>query len=213
VSTVDVTFPSANEMTLKGLDGRYREVRRFTEDLCAPLETEDYVVQSMPDVSPTKWHLGHTSWFFETFLLAPNVPAYAPLDTAYQYLFNSYYEAIGERQPRPQRGLLSRPTVQQTYQYREYVDRWMGQLLADGRFASLAPLITLGIHHEQQHQELIITDLKHVFSGNPLCRPCAGMTMRGASSTLDTRAKALPSTMRCLVIESWSHASAWARAW
>jgi ergothioneine biosynthesis protein EgtB len=168
VSTVDVTFPSANEMTLKGLDGRYREVRRFTEDLCAPLETEDYVVQSMPDVSPTKWHLGHTSWFFETFLLAPNVPAYAPLDTAYQYLFNSYYEAIGERQPRPQRGLLSRPTVQQTYQYREYVDRWMGQLLADGRFASLAPLITLGIHHEQQHQELIITDLKHVFSGNPL---------------------------------------------
>src|SRR6476661_5884035 len=104
---------------------RFTTVRQLTESLCAPLETEDYVVQSMPDVSPTKWHLGHTSWFFETFLLAPNLPAFAPIDTRYCYLFNSYYETVGERQPRPLRGLLSRPTVEEVFQYREYVDRWM----------------------------------------------------------------------------------------
>jgi ergothioneine biosynthesis protein EgtB len=145
----------------------FQSVRDFTRELCRPLATEDYVVQSMPDVSPTKWHLGHTSWFFETFLLAPNLPAFAPLDTRYGYLFNSYYEAIGERQPRPKRGLLSRPTVAEVFQYREYVDRWMQQLL-DTKAEAMTDLVTLGINHEQQHQELLLTDLKHVFSCNPM---------------------------------------------
>jgi ergothioneine biosynthesis protein EgtB len=145
----------------------YQSVRDFTRELCQPLATEDYVVQSMPDVSPTKWHLGHTSWFFETFLLAPNLPAFAPIDTRYGYLFNSYYETVGERQPRPLRGLLSRPTVEEVFQYREYVDRWMHTLL-DARPDAVADLVTLGINHEQQHQELLLTDLKHVYSCNPM---------------------------------------------
>jgi ergothioneine biosynthesis protein EgtB len=146
---------------------RYQQVRDFTNELCRSLATEDYVVQSMPDVSPTKWHLAHTTWFFETFLLAPNLPAFAPIDTRYGYLFNSYYEAIGERQPRPLRGLLSRPTVEEVFQYREYADRWMVQLL-DAKGGAVEPLVTLGINHEQQHQELLLTDLKHVFSCNPM---------------------------------------------
>ena len=152
------------------LAARYQQVRDFTEELCRPLATEDYVVQSMPDVSPTKWHLAHTTWFFETFLLAPHLPAFAPLDTRYGYLFNSYYEAIGERQPRAARGLLSRPTVEEVFQYREYADRWMAMLLdqPSPRPDQLLDLVTLGINHEQQHQELLLTDLKHVYSCNPM---------------------------------------------
>ncbi|HLG73920.1 MAG TPA: ergothioneine biosynthesis protein EgtB [Chloroflexota bacterium] len=145
---------------------KYQQTRDFTEALCQPLATEDYVVQSMPDVSPTKWHLGHTSWFFETFLLAPNLTAFAPIDTRYTYLFNSYYEAVGERHPRPERGLLSRPTVEEVFQYRAYVDRWMATLM-EGT-PSTDELVELGIHHEKQHEELLLTDLKHVFSCNPL---------------------------------------------
>lgn len=145
----------------------FQRTRDFTGELCRPLATEDYVVQSMPDVSPTKWHLGHTSWFFETFLLAPNLPAFAPIDTRYAFLFNSYYEAVGERYPRPHRGLLSRPTVEEVFQYRAYIDRWMARLL-DSSSLAVDDLVELGIHHEQQHQELLLTDLKHVFSCNPL---------------------------------------------
>jgi ergothioneine biosynthesis protein EgtB len=150
---------------------RYQDIRRFSEHLCEPLVTEDYVVQSMPDVSPTKWHLAHVSWFFETFLLFPAIPGYQSLHPQYAYLFNSYYNTLGERHCRPNRGLISRPTVKETYQYRKYVDDQVLALLAtldEQRLLEFAPIITLGFHHEQQHQELMLTDLKHVLSCNPL---------------------------------------------
>ncbi|HEY3412733.1 MAG TPA: ergothioneine biosynthesis protein EgtB [Armatimonadota bacterium] len=150
---------------------RYREVRDFTERLCEPLETEDYVIQSMPDASPTKWHLAHTSWFFETFVLSPFLAGYRSPDPLYEYLFNSYYNAVGERHPRPKRGLLSRPTVAEVYGYRAHVDEAMRDLLAisEGELVErLAPVLTLGLHHEQQHQELILTDLKNALAGNPI---------------------------------------------
>jgi ergothioneine biosynthesis protein EgtB len=148
---------------------RYRDVRRRTEALCEPLEDEDYVLQSMPDASPAKWHLAHTSWFFETFVLAAR-PDHRPIDERYNFLFNSYYNAVGERIPRPRRGLLSRPTVSEVYRYRAEVDGRMFELL-DGPERALRPLakiVELGLHHEQQHQELILTDIKHAFGSNPL---------------------------------------------
>ncbi|HEX6479691.1 MAG TPA: ergothioneine biosynthesis protein EgtB [Ktedonobacteraceae bacterium] len=150
---------------------QYQSVRGFTEHLCEPLVTEDYVIQSMPDVSPTKWHIAHVSWFFETFLLFPAVPGYSSLHPQYAYLFNSYYNTLGERHCRPKRGLISRPTVKETYQYRRYVDEHVLDLLEkidERRLAELAPIFTLGLHHEQQHQELMVTDIKHVLSCNPL---------------------------------------------
>src|SRR5579884_1054153 len=154
---------------------RYDAVRRQTERLCEPLVTEDYVVQSMPDVSPTKWHLAHTSWFFETFLLSPHVPGYRPFDPHFAYLFNSYYVAVGDRHCRQNRGLLSRPTVERVWEYRRYIDeqmrRWLGELERNGplpRSHDLMSVIELGLHHEQQHQELMLTDIKHVFWVNPM---------------------------------------------
>src|SRR5689334_11877073 len=150
---------------------RYSQVRRFSEELCRPLATEDYVVQSMPDVSPAKWHLAHVSWFFETFHLGPNLDGYTSPNPMYNYLFNSYYNTIGERHARPKRGLLTRPTVEETYQYRHYVDQYMLKMLESvgaAQLEKLAPVLVLGLHHEQQHQELILTDLKHVLSCNPL---------------------------------------------
>jgi len=151
---------------------RYRSVRAFTHALCEPLVTEDYVVRTMTDVSPTKWHIAHTSWFFETFILTPHVPGYQPLDARYAYLFNSYYVQAGERHCRAQRGFVTRPTVADIYEYRAHVDRAMAPLLerldeSDGD-AELRALVTLGLNHEQQHQELIVTDIKHVFWMNPL---------------------------------------------
>jgi ergothioneine biosynthesis protein EgtB len=151
---------------------RYLEVRSFTEKLAEPLATEDYVVQSMPDVSPTKWHLAHVTWFFETFVLLPHLDGYEPLDPAYQYLFNSYYLGAGERHCRDQRGYLSRPTVEEVYSYRRHVDRHLGELL-DGRLdpgksKEILRVLEIGLQHEQQHQELLLTDIKHVFSVNPL---------------------------------------------
>jgi ergothioneine biosynthesis protein EgtB len=125
----------------------------------------------MPDVSPTKWHLAHVSWFFETFLLTPFLPGYTSPNPLYNYLFNSYYNAIGERHPRPNRGLLTRPTVAETYQYRHHVDQAMLALLEQvdaNQLAEIAQILTLGFHHEQQHQELILTDIKHVLAANPL---------------------------------------------
>jgi ergothioneine biosynthesis protein EgtB len=148
---------------------RFRAVRAATEALAAPLSAEDCAIQSMPDASPVKWHLGHTSWFFETFLLAPHLPNYAPHDAAFRVLFNSYYNAIGDKHPRPERGLLSRPSLEAVRAYRARVDEGMARLLADDRRASkLSPLVELGINHEQQHQELILTDVKHLLSRNPL---------------------------------------------
>lgn len=149
----------------------YMRVRRFSEQLCAPLVIEDYVIQSMPDVSPTRWHLAHTSWFFETFVLSSYVPGYTSPHPQYAYLFNSYYNSVGERHCRPKRGLISRPTVQETYAYRQYVDERISDFLltcTEELLSKAAPVVALGIHHEQQHQELMVTDIKHVLSCNPL---------------------------------------------
>ncbi len=148
---------------------RYQQVRQISEKICQPLATEDYTIQSMPDVSPPKWHLAHTTWFFETFLLLPHLPGYQVFHPQFNYLFNSYYEAVGARHPRHQRGILSRPTVAEVYQYREYVDQAITKLLSIiPTHPDLANLLTLGLHHEQQHQELLLTDIKHILALNPL---------------------------------------------
>jgi ergothioneine biosynthesis protein EgtB len=146
---------------------RFRRVRRQTEALAEPLSPEDQTVQSMPDASPTKWHLAHTTWFFETFLLKPQLPTYRPFDPAYEYLFNSYYEAVGPRHPRPQRGMISRPGVDEILAYRRHVTEAMAELI-DANRSNSTDLIELGLHHEQQHQELILMDIKHALSLNPL---------------------------------------------
>ncbi len=142
----------------------YRDVRRASEALCEGLAVEDFVAQSMPDASPLKWHLAHTTWFFETFVLA-TLPGHRPFDARYAYLFNSYYDAVGERWPRPERGLQTRPTVAEVLAYRRHVDE---RMVAACARAELADVIELGLHHEQQHQELMVTDLKHLFARNEL---------------------------------------------
>jgi ergothioneine biosynthesis protein EgtB len=150
---------------------RYQNVRRWTETLCEPLEPEDYVIQSMPDASPVKWHLAHTSWFLETFILEPFLAGYRCFHPQFRYLFNSYYEAVGPRWPRPQRGILSRPTVTEVHHYRRHVDEHMATLMhtvPERDHSRVEELIELGLNHEQQHQELILTDLKHALAQNPL---------------------------------------------
>jgi ergothioneine biosynthesis protein EgtB len=147
---------------------RLLAVRRTTEALCEGLSAEDCQLQSMDDASPVKWHLAHTTWFFETFVLEPGLPGYRSPDPAYKVLFNSYYVGVGQRHPRPQRGLLSRPSLEAVRAYRGHVDQQLARFLQPGADASLAALAALGLHHEQQHQELILTDLKHHFSCNPL---------------------------------------------
>ncbi len=151
----------------QALAARYREVRRLSERLCEPLQVEDYGLQSMPDCSPPKWHLAHTTWFFETFVLADHEPNFQPHHPQFRTLFNSYYEAVGDRWPRPARGLLSRPTVAEVYAYRRAVDERMARVL-ERAASAVAPLVELGLNHEQQHQELLLTDLKHAFGSNPL---------------------------------------------
>ncbi|MGH7390155.1 MAG: ergothioneine biosynthesis protein EgtB [Candidatus Rokuibacteriota bacterium] len=168
------------------LAARYHDVRRTTERLCAPLAVEDYVVQAMPDVSPTKWQLAHVSWFFETFLVTPRLPGYEPPDPAYAFLFNSYYNGVGPQFSRPARGHLSRPTVAEVYDYRARVDKAMAALLEtcdDATLGEIAPLLELGLNHEQQHQELILTDIKYNLAVNPL-RPAyhAVTPARGAAT-------------------------------
>jgi ergothioneine biosynthesis protein EgtB len=147
---------------------RYCDVRSTTEGLAAPLSAEDQTVQSMPDVSPTKWHRGHTSWFFETFLLGPSVDGYEVFDPRFGYLFNSYYEAVGSRHPRSERGLLSRPGIDEVAAYRRHVDHAMLCLIEQLNDPATASLVELGLNHEQQHQELLLMDIKHVLSRNPL---------------------------------------------
>lgn len=153
------------------LTDHFQTTRQASEDLCAPLEIEDFGVQTMPDVSPPKWHLAHTSWFFETFLLKPYLKGYREFHPDYVRLFNSYYEQVGEYHPRPQRGQLSRPTVKQIYAYRAHVDEAMQQLLdqtAQPEWSTIVFRSLIGLHHEQQHQELLLTDIKHIFACNPL---------------------------------------------
>jgi ergothioneine biosynthesis protein EgtB len=167
---------------------RYAAVRRQTEKLCEPLETEDYVVSTMTDVSPTKWHLAHTSWFFETFVLAPFDASYVTPNPRYAFLFNSYYVQAGERHCRAQRGLVTRPTVAEVFSYRAHVDAGMRRLLdrvANDVEHPAWPVIELGLHHEQQHQELLLTDIKHVFWMNPL-RPVYRGTRDTAYATRGT---------------------------
>ncbi|MCW5760562.1 MAG: ergothioneine biosynthesis protein EgtB, partial [Phenylobacterium sp.] len=146
---------------------RYRAVRRGTEALTRSLTPEDMGAQSMPDASPTKWHLAHVTWFFETFMLVPNLPGYRVFDPRFGYLFNSYYEAVGPRQPRPARGLITRPSVADVLAYRAHVDAGMERLLATGA-GDLAGLLDLGLAHEEQHQELILMDILHLFAQSPL---------------------------------------------
>jgi len=149
----------------------FRNVRAHTEALASPLSAEDQTVQSMPDVSPTKWHRAHTTWFFETFVLSPALSGYESPDPAYAYLFNSYYEQVGSRHPRSERGLISRPTVADVTEYRRHVDLAMEEILTtapDEVFDRVAGIVEVGCHHEQQHQELMLMDIKHVLSCNPL---------------------------------------------
>jgi ergothioneine biosynthesis protein EgtB len=151
------------------LASRYRWVREFSEKLCQTLEPEDCVVQTMPEVSPTKWHLAHTSWFFETFILKEALADYRQVDPQYAYLFNSYYNAAGKMHCRPKRGLISRPTLRETLEYRHQIDGLMDAIFQKPAILEkFAPRVVLGLNHEQQHQELMLTDIKHVFSENPL---------------------------------------------
>ncbi len=160
---------ASGEPSAHSLDERYGAVRAATETLCEPLAVEDQVVQSMPDASPTKWHLAHTTWYFETFVLA-RLPDHRPFDSAWGFLFNSYYNGVGAQFPRPERGLLSRPTLEEVFQYRRHVDARMRELLAGPgqRWRELTWIVELGLQHEQQHQELLLTDVKHLFSCSPL---------------------------------------------
>jgi len=147
---------------------RYKAVRKRTEDICEPLETEDYVVQPVADVSPPKWHIGHTTWFFETFILKDHYRGYQEFNPEYNYVFNSYYETVGARVIRTDRGNLSRPTVQDVYKYRKYVDEAMETLLSCDYNPGLNELLELGCNHEEQHQELLLTDIKYILGNNPL---------------------------------------------
>jgi ergothioneine biosynthesis protein EgtB len=163
--------------------GRYRDVRHATLALCATLQPEDTVVQSMPDASPAKWHLAHTTWFFEQFLLARQ-PGYTPLHPQWNYLFNSYYQSIGPMHARAARGLLSRPTLAEVLDYRRRVDERMSAWIEHGGHdETFAALLELGLNHEQQHQELLLTDIKHLFSINPLQPAFRGRT--GATRDLE----------------------------
>jgi ergothioneine biosynthesis protein EgtB len=169
---LDIAVPFSSPIADRAAErDRFAAVRTETEALAAHLTPEDQAIQSMPDVSPTKWHLAHTSWFFETFLLGPFDPAYRVFDPAFAYLFNSYYEAAGPRHPRPERGLLSRPTVDAVGAYRDHVTAAMLRLIEEAGEAvwqQAGPLVELGLQHEQQHQELVLMDIKHLFSVNPL---------------------------------------------
>ena len=147
---------------------KYLAVRKRTEDICKPLHTEDYVVQPIVDVSPPKWHIGHTTWFFETFILQPYHAGYKVFNPDYNFVFNSYYETVGARVIRTDRGNLSRPTVDDIYQYRKYADTAMSAFLANEISPEIEELLILGLNHEEQHQELLLTDIKYILGNNPL---------------------------------------------
>jgi ergothioneine biosynthesis protein EgtB len=183
-----MTLSNVHSPASASLADRYAAVRHQTATLAAPLETEDYVVSSMPDVSPTKWHLAHTSWFFETFVLAPFDERYVTPNPKYAFLFNSYYVQAGERHCRAQRGLVTRPTVAEVFAYRAHVDAAMTSLIdhiaGDAAHPAYA-VIELGLHHEQQHQELLLTDIKHVFWTNPM-RPAYSPRPRGDRQNVES---------------------------
>jgi ergothioneine biosynthesis protein EgtB len=167
---------------MSGLAAQYEGVRRVTESLIEGLTAEDCQLQSMDDASPVKWHLAHTTWFFETFVLEPFVPGHVPVDPAYRVLFNSYYVGVGARHPRPQRGLLSRPSLQEVIGYRHAVDERVRALASRTHDGEVLGRIELGLQHEQQHQELILTDLKHHFGCNPLSPSYRAAPPRGMAA-------------------------------
>jgi len=170
-AAADRSLFRASQSRIERLRDRFHQIRNFTNSLCAGLEPEDCVVQSMPDVSPTKWHLAHTTWFFETFILKKFIPGYRAEIPEYAYLFNSYYNTAGDMHRRDLRGLISRPTVSQAQRYRASVDSHIDDLLSnpdESVLDEMEAILVLGFHHEQQHQELLITDIKHVFAQNPL---------------------------------------------
>jgi ergothioneine biosynthesis protein EgtB len=150
------------------LADRYKKVRQLSVQICSPLQIEDYVVQPVVDVSPPKWHIGHTTWFFETFLLKPYFMGYQEFDADYNYVFNSYYETVGNRVIRTDRGNLSRPTVADVYKYREYVDNAMNTFLCGTLSPEIEEIMVLGLNHEEQHQELLYYDIKYILGHNPL---------------------------------------------
>jgi len=175
---------------IEGLLARFHQIRDFTSALCAGLEPEDCVVQSIPDVSPTKWHLAHTTWFFETFILKKFSPGYRSEIPQYAYLFNSYYNAAGDMHQRDLRGLISRPTVREAKRYRASIDSHIDNLLskADEKLLDeIERILILGFHHEQQHQELLVTDIKHVFAQNPLYPVFREDTARHSERTEERR--------------------------
>ena len=180
MSSVPATQPvPASALSRDDVRAWFHATRALTEDLASPLSPEDQALQSMPDASPAKWHRAHTSWFFETFILSPFLQGYTPFDPHYEYLFNSYYNAVGEQHPRPKRGLLTRPDSETVGRYRTHVNETMATLLSaadEDTWRSIAPLVTLGLHHEQQHQELLLMDILHGFSCNPLEPAYAGTT-------------------------------------
>ncbi len=217
---------TAHLQTADALTERYRATRARTAARVAPLSAEDCALQSMPDASPAKWHLAHTTWFFETFVAAPRLPAYCSPDPRYRVLFNSYYQGVGERHPRPDRGLLSRPDLAAVLDYRAHVDRAMEQCCAlAAADPALARMIELGLNHEEQHQELILTDVNHLLSRNPAAAGVheppgrdagrePGQSVRGGSATPPesrvsaTRAPASHSTTKGLrTASSWKHSS------
>lgn len=146
----------------------FLQVRQATDEICAPLKIEDYVVQPVVDVSPPKWHLGHTTWFFEEFILMKYKAGYEPYDSRYRYIFNSYYETAGDHILRTKRGNLTRPTVHEVYAYRDFVTQQLAEFLEDQLTEEIHELVTIGMHHEQQHQELLMTDIKYILGHNPL---------------------------------------------
>ena len=154
--------------TAGGPAQRFNAVRRYSESLVEPLEPDDFNVQPIAEVSPVKWHLAHTSWFFETFILKPAIPRYQVFDEAFEYLFNSYYNSVGEQFPREQRATLSRPSLNQVWDFRRHVDEAVSRVLESNLSDEMRERLVLGLHHEQQHQELILTDLKYVLGKNPL---------------------------------------------
>ena len=163
-----ITTITDERISSRALGWKYRSVRQTSLRLCAPLGVEDHSLQAMPDASPAKWHLAHTTWFFETFLLSEHLPGYRPVNPAFRSLFNSYYNAVGERPLRALRHVLSRPTLDEVHAYREQVDEAMEQLLGRDLASDVRDLVELGLNHEQQHQELILTDVKYGLAANPL---------------------------------------------
>ncbi|WP_378188438.1 ergothioneine biosynthesis protein EgtB [Aquimarina sp. W85] len=171
----------------------FLETRSHSEEICAPLQTEDYVVQPIVDVSPPKWHLGHTTWFFEEFILTKFKTAYQRFHSQYDFVFNSYYESFGKRVVRTDRGNLSRPTVKEVYEYRDYVTFHVQNLIEETKSIEIYDLVEIGIHHEKQHQELLLTDIKYILGNNPLLPKyndtfCENPLFSGASNYISLEA-------------------------